>query len=221
MMKTNIFLFLSLLITSAVYAEEAPIAAEQSAKDSSAAVVEQATTKAEQNKATLDNNNIDNSATDSAKEIQSTSKAAAENLPEQSGYSRGSVMRSTFTNGIENREPIDDMNASGNKENNITYFSELRDMSGQVAKHRWEHNGNVMAEVEFNVRGPRWRVWSSKALMPEWQGEWKVSVLNSAGEVISEELVNYKNIAAAPEAAAGTDITESSSPAEQSSETQP
>lgn len=122
----------------------------------------------------------------------SETSAQPEMLTEQSGFSRGSVMRSIFTNGIEDREPVDNMQATGNTANNITYFTELRDMSGQTAKHRWEYKGDVVAEIEFNVRGPRWRVWSSKALLPEWEGEWKVSVLNGAGEVISEDLINYK-----------------------------
>ena len=56
---------------------------------------------------------------------------------------------------------------------------------------------SVVAEVEFNVQGPRWRVWSSKKLIPQWTGDWKVSVINGAGEVISEKNLSY-DIAAAP-----------------------
>ncbi|MEJ2142121.1 MAG: DUF2914 domain-containing protein, partial [Gammaproteobacteria bacterium] len=130
--------------------------------------------------------------TEEAAQAAPQAEATGEVAAEQSGFSRGSVMRSIFTNGIENREPIDNMKTSGNNSNKITYFTELRDMSGQKAIHRWEHNGEVMAEVEFNVRGPRWRVWSSKSFIPKWEGEWKVSVLNAAGDVISEEMINYK-----------------------------
>lgn len=145
----------------------------------------------------------------------SETSAQPEILTEQSGFSRGSVMRSIFTNGIEDREPVDNMQATGNTANNITYFTELRDMSGQTAKHRWEYKGDVVAEIEFNVRGPRWRVWSSKALLPEWEGEWKVSVLNGAGEVISEDLINYKKtdeVSAGSEnsSTTGPDVIESS-----------
>ena len=63
-------------------------------------------------------------------------------------------------------------------------------MQGQTATHRWEYNGEVMAEIAFEVKGPRWRVWSSKKLPPESLGEWKVSVLNSANEVINESSLN-------------------------------
>ena len=117
---------------------------------------------------------------------------------EQAGFSRGSVVRSIFTTAIQDREPIDKLDDTAGKTNNLFYFTELRDMSGQTATHRWEHEGKVVSEVKFNVRGPRWRVWSSKAYTPGWEGEWKVSVLNGAGEIISEDIVKYT----APEAQA-------------------
>ena len=110
-----------------------------------------------------------------------------EMMEEKSGFSSGSVVRSAFTSEIANREPTDKLEQATTDAEKIVFFTELRDMSGQVAKHRWEHNGKVMAEVEFKVNGPRWRVWSSKKIMPEQSGDWKVSVINSAGEVISEK----------------------------------
>jgi hypothetical protein len=117
--------------------------------------------------------------------------AQEENVPEQAGFSRGSVVRSVFTTGIQDREPVDQLSDTQGKTGNLFYFSELRDMSGQTAVHRWEHEGKVVTEVSFDVRGPRWRVWSSKTYSPGLDGEWKVSVVNGAGEVISEETVTY------------------------------
>ncbi len=126
-------------------------------------------------------------------EPQPQSAAATDSKPamaEQAGFSRGSVVRSTFTSSINEREPVDSIQKLENRQNNIYFFTELRDMSGQTAKHRWEYNGEVMAEVKFDVKGPRWRVWSSKQFQPGWTGEWKVSVLNGADEVISEKTLN-------------------------------
>lgn len=116
--------------------------------------------------------------------MEKTETAAA--VPEQSGFNPGTVARSAFTSAIDNREPVDTLQQTNAMEQKIYFFTELRDMEGQTATHRWELNGEVMAEVAFEVKGPRWRVWSSKNLQPQWVGEWKVSVLNSANEVISE-----------------------------------
>lgn len=110
---------------------------------------------------------------------------------EQSGFSQGSVTRSIFTTQVSDHEPIDKLDKLQSSKRSVFYFTELRDMSGQTAIHRWEFNGNVMAETKFNIAGPRWRVWSSKNLLPSWIGEWKVSVLNGVGDVISEDIFSY------------------------------
>jgi len=126
---------------------------------------------------------------------QQTSPASADQATaqteEQSGFSRGSVVRSVFTTEVKDREPVDKLNNDKTHANRIFFFTELRDMTGQTAIHRWEHNGKVEAEVKFNVRGPRWRVWSSKTFSPNATGEWKVSVVNGAGEVIAEDMLDY------------------------------
>lgn len=125
--------------------------------------------------------------------------SAANVMKEQSGFSRGSVVRSAFTRTIDEREPAENLQNLTNENVQVKFFTELRDMSGQTAIHRWEYDGKVVAEVEFNVKGPRWRVWSSKSLVPQWTGDWKVSVINGAGEVISEKNLSYDIAAAAPE----------------------
>jgi len=120
--------------------------------------------------------------------METTEPAAA--MEEKSGFNPGTVARSAFTSSIEDREPVDTLQQMNAMDQKVYFFTELRDMEGQTATHRWELNGDVMAEVAFEVKGSRWRVWSSKNLQPEWTGEWKVSVLNSANEVISETNLN-------------------------------
>lgn len=139
-----------------------------------------------------------------AAEIDATS---APIMKEQSGFSSGSVVRSAFTREIAEREPTEDLKDLTNESGQVKFFTELRDMSGQTAVHRWQYDGKVVAEVEFNVKGPRWRVWSSKSIMPEWTGDWKVSVVNGAGEVISEKNLSV-NVATAGTEPAGMKNTE-------------
>lgn len=129
-----------------------------------------------------------------------TPSTEATAMKEQSGFSRGSVVRSAFTRDVEEREPTEDLQKLTTENGQVKFFTELRDMSGQTATHRWEYDGKVVAEVEFDVKGPRWRVWSSKSLIPQWTGDWKVSVINGAGEVISEKKLSY-DVAASAEVA--------------------
>lgn len=103
----------------------------------------------------------------------------------------GKVSRAQFTTQVTDREPTDNATEVGEGVSTVYFFTELTNMQGQEVKHRWEYNGEVMAEVGFDVRGPRWRVWSSKNMMPYWKGTWTVKVLNSAGEEIASETMNY------------------------------
>jgi hypothetical protein len=48
-----------------------------------------------------------------------------------------------------------------------------------------------MADVVFDIKGPRWRVWSSKNLWHTWTGKWIVEVLTSENEVLYQKEFNY------------------------------
>ena len=113
---------------------------------------------------------------------------------------KGSVARAVFTLGINDREPIDAVSTVGNDANRIYYFTELKGMAGQTVTHRWEYNGKVMAEVQFNVGGDRWRTYSSKNLDPMWLGEWKVSVVDTAGSTLNVNTFTYTQSTAKPDA---------------------
>ena len=101
------------------------------------------------------------------------------------------VTRALFTTAIQNREPTDTVTSLTNDKNKIYFFSELKGMGGHIVTHRWEYQGKTMGEVKFNVGGPRWRVWSSKSLLPQWTGEWRVSILDESGKLLGEATFNY------------------------------
>ena len=96
-----------------------------------------------------------------------------------------------FTTAVENREPVDQVSFVANDVREIILFSDLRQLQGRTVTHRWIHDGEVQAEVDFEVRGPRSRVWSSKALLEEWLGDWTVEIVTDDGEVIAAETFTY------------------------------
>lgn len=137
--------------------------------------------------------------------------------------SQGTVARAAVTRAIENREPVDEVSDVTTDTERLYYFTELRGMEGETVTHRWEHNGQTMAEVAFQVGGPRWRVYSSKNLMSDWTGEWQVSVVDFAGNVLHRDTFMYTEApapsatsgAASPDAASGAapDMKADASPA--------
>lgn len=103
----------------------------------------------------------------------------------------GSVARAAFTRAIADREPVDNLSSLPNDHDKIFFFTDIRDMAGAVVIHRWEYGGKIVAEIPFEIGGPRWRVYSSKQLDPSWTGEWKVSVVDGQGGTLSVKTFTY------------------------------
>ncbi len=102
------------------------------------------------------------------------------------------VARAIFTTAIVDREPVDTLEMLSTDTNRVFFFTDLRGLGGQIVTHRWEHNGQAMAEITFRVgSGARWRVYSSKNLLPEWTGTWKVVVNNENGETLHTSTFEY------------------------------
>jgi hypothetical protein len=105
----------------------------------------------------------------------------------------GEAARAVFTTGVENHEPVGKLTSVPATVGKVRFFTVLSDMQGRVVTHRWEHQGQVMAEVTFHVDGLRSRVWSSKRLLPGWTGHWTVSILDAAGQVMASRGFDYGN----------------------------
>lgn len=104
---------------------------------------------------------------------------------------QGSVARAVFTSQILDREPVDELHTVPVSLGRVFFFTDLRGLEGQIISHRWEYQGKQLAEIKFKVGGPRWRVYSSKNLLPEWTGLWRVSVSDQNGAVISSSEFEY------------------------------
>lgn len=52
--------------------------------------------------------------------------------------------------------------------------------------HNWYLAEKMMASVALRVGSDNWRTYSSKALVPEYAGEWKVEILSQDGELLKK-----------------------------------
>lgn len=147
-----------------------------------------------------------------APETQASPPAPEASAPAAAEASQGTVPRGVFTTAIVDREPTDRVETLGNGTHRIYYFTELDGLDGQAVTHRWMHDGEVKAEVEFVVGGPRWRVYSSKNLDPSWLGEWTVSVVDEKGNVLRQDRFVYTAEDTADEAGGDTGEAEPAAP---------
>ncbi len=142
----------------------------------------------------------ENTTTPDKLQTQNT-EASSQEIQAQENTQRGVVSRAIFTSQIVDREPADNLTEMSNDTQRIYFFTDLRKLEGQIVTHRWEYNGKTMAEVKFKVgSGPRWRVFSSKNLLPEWTGEWTVIVTDESGWTLKAGVFEYTQAATENEA---------------------
>lgn len=123
--------------------------------------------------------------------MDSAAPMKEEAKPMEPAMMQGSVARAVFTTAVKDREPVDEVTTVAGTDSQIYFYTELHGMQGQHVVHRWEYNGQVMAEVGFDVRAPRWRVWSSKNMQPAWAGKWTASVVDGSGNVVESREFTY------------------------------
>jgi hypothetical protein len=104
----------------------------------------------------------------------------------------GWVERALFTSAVADREPVDTVVVVDAGQQEVTFFTELRQLAGRTVTHRWEYAGEVVAEVPFEVGGPRWRVHSRKTLLPTQAGRWSAVVVDESGWVLHAEMFEYR-----------------------------
>jgi hypothetical protein len=103
----------------------------------------------------------------------------------------GHLKRALFTTAIEEHEPAGSVDSLSTAIDQVYFFTEIVGLQGDMITHRWTHRGEVRAEVPFSIGGPRWRVYSSKQLLPAWTGEWTVEVLGADGKVLGTKRLVY------------------------------
>ncbi|NRA69736.1 MAG: DUF2914 domain-containing protein [Gammaproteobacteria bacterium] len=103
------------------------------------------------------------------------------------------ITRMALTSAIKDHEPSDELGHQLNAEKAqvLYFFTEVSGLAGQQISHRWTLNNRVMATVNLNVGGDRWRTYSSKNVTEQMLGQWLVEVINGQGLVISRYKFDY------------------------------
>jgi hypothetical protein len=99
------------------------------------------------------------------------------------------VVRAYVCKGIEQSEPTEAGKSFVPEADGylrLCCFSEVggADATDQIF-HVWYWGDREMARVSLAVKGSRWRTWSTKKIVDEWRGEWRVDVTDADGFVLS------------------------------------
>ena len=103
------------------------------------------------------------------------------------------IQRAVITSDVENREPVDNLNATALSRdlNKVFFFTEVSGLANQTITHRWSLEGQVQAEVSLNIGSNRWRTYSSKNLFAGLRGSWLVEVIDQQNRVLSSATFTY------------------------------
>jgi hypothetical protein len=92
------------------------------------------------------------------------------------------VVQSVICRNVIDRMPVESGAVIPAGTQRVFCFTQIEGAQGETEiTHNWYHGGILKASVVLPVRTSSWRTWSSKALMPEWTGEWLVEVLAQDG----------------------------------------
>lgn len=98
-----------------------------------------------------------------------------------------------FCTAIEERQPAGVDTMFANTVERVYCYSKVEGAKDTVTVfHVWYHNDQEMAKVELTIKGKSWRTWSSKRIMEEWQGKWKVDIVTSNGDILKSKEFTIK-----------------------------
>lgn len=107
------------------------------------------------------------------------------------GAGHGRVARALFTTEIINREPVNRVLILENDQSQLYFFSDLRQFQGETVIHRWEFEGQTVMKKSFDVKGPRWRVYSSHDLETDRLGKWTAVITDKNNCPIKAVVFEY------------------------------
>ncbi|MEI8644036.1 DUF2914 domain-containing protein [Pseudoalteromonas sp. Hal040] len=100
------------------------------------------------------------------------------------------VSRAVLTTDVVDREPVNVLKNDvklAQISNSLSFFSELRNLQGQTVRHQWYYQGQQLASIELAVSSPRFRTYSTKNIMPEQLGDWRVEVIDADGNLLAQK----------------------------------
>ncbi|MDY0212763.1 MAG: DUF2914 domain-containing protein [Desulfuromonadaceae bacterium] len=93
------------------------------------------------------------------------------------------IIDAAITSDISERSPVDSLNTVKKPVDQLFCFTHVVGAEDDTwITHVWYHEGKEMARVRLPVSSSNWRTWSSKKILPQWDGQWQVHILDAQGQ---------------------------------------
>ncbi len=88
------------------------------------------------------------------------------------------IQRAVICEKVEHRTPWGIREAYPSTIGNLFCFTHLKEVPSEgTIYHVWYYGKTEIAKVGLSISPPRWRTWSSKIIVPDWKGDWKVEIV--------------------------------------------
>ncbi len=95
------------------------------------------------------------------------------------------VEDASITTQIVKRAPIDSLNTVPADVDKLYCFTRITGATEDTwVTHVWYCEDKELTRVRLPVKSLNWRTWSSKRVMPQWKGAWRVEVLDNEGQAL-------------------------------------
>lgn len=96
------------------------------------------------------------------------------------------VAEMAVTTNVVDRNPVDRIESYSATVGKLYCFTRLVGAEEDThITHVWYRDGQEMARIDLPVRSSNWRTWSSKTILPEWTGDWRIDVLDAEGSLLT------------------------------------
>jgi hypothetical protein len=86
---------------------------------------------------------------------------------------------------VEAREPVGVNTVFPDTVGTLYCYTEIKGaLTPTKVKHIWYHLDEERASIELDVKSETWRTWSSKRIIPQWAGKWRIDVVDAKGDVL-------------------------------------
>ncbi len=95
------------------------------------------------------------------------------------------IVDTSITTQISDRLPVDSLNTVSADVDKLYCYTRI---TGAVEDtwitHVWYYEDQELARVRLPINSSNWRTWSSKKVLPQWRGTWRVEILDATGQPI-------------------------------------
>jgi hypothetical protein len=85
---------------------------------------------------------------------------------------------------VQDREPVGESDSFPADIGKIWCWSKIADGKGTTIQHVYYYGDEKKAAVALSIGSPLWRTYSSKKILPDWTGTWRVDIVAEDGAVL-------------------------------------